>query len=79
MVGLGEDLQKCGGNDLGRLPRQLRDRIRTLHALCFMCALVYNMMCVACCVYLCLIGYIWKTKNTRVREHDRRCSGTTIY
>ena len=37
------------------------------------------MMCVACCVHLCMIGYIWKTKNTRVREHDQRCSGTTIY
>ena len=45
----------------------------------FMCALVYNMMCVECCVHLCMIGYIWKTKNTRVREHDHRCSGTTIY
>ena len=42
----------------------------------FMCALVYNMMCVACCVHLWMIGYIWKTKNTRVREHDHRCSRT---
>ena len=25
----------------------------------FMCALVYNMMCVACCVHLCMIGYIY--------------------
>ena len=35
----------------------------------FMCALVYNMMCVACCVHLCMIGYIWKTRNTRVGKH----------
>ena len=33
----------------------------------FMCALVYNMMCVTCCLHLCMIEYIWKIKNTRVR------------
>ena len=31
--------------------------------------LVYNMMFVACCVHLCVFGYIWKTRNTRVRTH----------
>ena len=40
------------------LPRQSRDRFRTLNALCFICPLVYNMMCVACCVHLCVIEYI---------------------
>ena len=35
-----------------------------------MCTLVYNMMCVACCVHLCVIGYIWKTRNTRARKHN---------
>ena len=40
----------------------------------FMCALVYNMMCVACCVHLCVIGYIWKTRNTRVGKHNLRGS-----
>ena len=32
------------------------------------------MMCVSCCVHLCVIGYIWKTRNTRVGKHDLRGS-----
>ena len=40
----------------------------------FMCALVYNMMCVACCVHLCVIEYVWKTRNTRVGKHNLRGS-----
>ena len=38
----------------------------------FMCALVYNMMCVACYVHLCVIGYVWKRRNTRVGKHNFR-------
>ena len=38
----------------------------------FMCALAYNMMCVSCCVHLCVIGYIWKTRNTSVGKHNLR-------
>ena len=35
-----------------------------------LCDLVYNMMFVACCVHLCVIGYIWKTRNTRGSENN---------
>ena len=31
-----------------RLPRKSRDRIRTLHVLCFMCDGVNNMSCMLC-------------------------------
>ena len=41
----------------------------------FMCALVYNLMCVVCCVHLCVIEYVWKTRNTRVVKHNLRGSG----
>ena len=40
----------------------------------FMCALVYNMMCVACCVHLCVIEYILETRNIRVGKHNLRGS-----
>ena len=44
----------------------------------FMCALVYNMMCVACYVHLCVIRYVWKIRNTRVGKHDLRGSERQI-
>ena len=40
----------------------------------FMWVLAYNMMCVACCVHLCVIEYVWKTRNTRVGKHNLRGS-----
>ena len=41
-----------------RLPRQSRDKIRTLHSLCFMCDWVYNMMCDYVVCFVCLVSSI---------------------